>query len=109
MPKDDLDALERKKRELELRRDIAHLQRNEEIRSRVSNVTSNLSLHVSNVTNKVTTGSVWSGRLSWWWIVPLSALGGYLILGGLFDGPKIVALIGAVFLLPACMKIWGKR
>ena len=65
IPVDKLEELERRKRELGLRRDIEQLERNEELRRRASEVASNVSSHVSNVSSKVASSSVRSGRLSW--------------------------------------------
>lgn len=106
---DDLEALERKKRELELRRDIAKLERNEEIRNKASSVTAEVSSRVSGISTRVATSAAGTRKLSWLWVGPLTLVGIYLVLGGLTDGPRVVALVGAVFLIPAYQKIFGGK
>jgi len=98
----DLEELERHKRELELRRDIAKLERNERLANKASHIvetTSSVATEVSASAKK---------RVGGWGWFPVSVctlIGGFLVLGGLHDGVFIIVGIGAVFLLPLFFKL----
>lgn len=98
----DLEELERRKRELELRRDIEKLERNERLANRATQIvgiTSSIATEVSASAKKRIRG--WG-----WFPVSICALiGGFLVLGGLHDGVLIIVGIGAVFLLPLFLKL----
>ena len=96
------------KKELELRRDIAKLERNERIANKVSNLAADAKDHSAEISHKVAEQAGATGRWSWWWVAPLTLLGLYLVLGGLVDGPIFIALIGTVCLVPALAKVVGK-
>lgn len=98
----DLQELERRKRELELRRDIAKLERNE----RLSNKATQIVDTTSNVATEVTATA--KKRIRGWGWFPVSIctlIGGFLVLGGLHDGAFIIVGIGAAFLLPLFFKL----
>jgi len=104
----DLEELERRKKELELRRDIAKLERNERISNKVSNIAADAKDISVGISTKVAERGVRTGGWSWLWVGPLTLFGLYLVLGGLVDGPIFVALIGAVCLVPAWAKLMRK-
>lgn len=104
----NLNELERKKKELELRRDIAKLERNERIAKKVSNFAADAKDHSTGISSKVAKRAARTGAWSWLWVGPLTLLGLYLVLGGLVDGPIFIALIGAVCLVPAMAKFARK-
>lgn len=80
----ELDELEQRKKELELRRDIRRLERSER-----------LSEHAP--------------KWSWLWIAPLGLVGAVIILGGLIDGPIGITAVGLALLVPVWLKVRGKR
>lgn len=104
----DLNELERRKKELELRRDIAKLERSERIADKISNFAADTKDHSIEISSKVAERAERTGRWSWLWVGPLTLLGLYLVLGGLVDGPIFIALIGAVCLIPAWVKFARK-
>lgn len=98
----DFEALERRKRELELRRDIAKLERHERLANKASGIVGTTSSVVSNVSARAKT------RLRSWGWFPVSIctlIGGFLVVGGLHDGVLVIVGIGAVFLLPLFLKL----
>lgn len=98
----DLDELERRKRELELRRDIAKLERNERLANKASEIVGT----TSSVASNVSAGA--KKRVRGWGWLPVSIctlIGGFLVLGGLHDGVLVIVGIGAVFLLPLFLKL----
>ena len=101
-----LEDLERRKKELELKRDIARLERNERIGNKASSFAAQATELASDVSDSVKTQKVKSKGWSWLWVAPLALLGAYLVLGGLVDGPITVALAGFVLLLPAIAKLF---
>ncbi len=104
-----LEELERRKKELELQRDIARLERNERIGSRASDIAANASNVVRGVSETVQEQRSSATTWSWLWVAPLTLFGLYLVLGGLIDGPLVIALIGLVLLLPAIWKVRGRH
>jgi hypothetical protein len=85
----EIEELKKRKEELELKRDIAKLERRE--------------LHEQ----KLESVSKWS----WKWVGPLTVAGLYFLVGGIAEWPgKGVAVpIGLVMLSPAFLKIFNKR
>ena len=104
----DLNELERRKKELELRRDIAKLERNERIANKISNFAADAKDHSTGISSRVAERASRTGKWSWLWVGPLTLLGLYLVLGGLVDGPVFIALIGAVCIVPALAKFARK-
>ena len=101
----DLEQLERRKRELELRRDIARLERNERLSTKTAEIASSASGLAEDVSANLSAKRVRIGGWSWVLVVLSTLLGGYLVLGGLVDGPIWIAAIGAVFLVPLYAKL----
>jgi hypothetical protein len=98
----DIDALERRKRELELRRDIAKLERNERLTNKAAEfaeTTSGLAADVSAKAKRKVVG--WS----WLSVSIFTLIGAFLVLGGLHDGALGIAVVGALFFLPFYFKI----
>ncbi len=98
----DLEELERRKRELELRRDIAKLERNERLANKANQIvdtTSNVATEVSASAKKRV------GGWGWFSVSVCTLSGAFLVLGGLHDGVLIIVGIGAVFLLPLYFKL----
>lgn len=98
----DLEELERRKRELELRRDIAKLERNERLSTKANQIvdtTSNVATEVSASAKRRVSG--WG----WFSVSVCTLIGAFLVLGGLHDGVLIIVGIGAVFLLPLYFKL----
>ena len=87
----DLEELERRKKELELRRDIHRLERNERITEKLSRASESAMEVTAGVVTTVVERSARTGRWSWLWVAPLGLVGAYLVLGGLVDGPIIIA------------------
>jgi glycerol-3-phosphate acyltransferase PlsY len=83
----DLEELEKRKQELELRRDIANLEHKE--RTRVGR--SKLS------------GTITSWR--WWWVGPLSILGVFWSIAGFDGGEPGAGVLGIIFTLPLILKL----
>lgn len=104
----NLEELECRKKELELKRDIAKLERNERIASKVSSVMADAKDFSAEVSDKVVKHGVGTSGWSWLLVGPLTLFGLYLVLGGLIDGPKVIALIGLSFLIPAWAKLKRK-
>lgn len=105
----DLEELERRKKELELRRDIAKLERNERIASKASKIADDAKDLTSGVTQNVVNRGSKTAAWSWLWVAPLTLFGLFLVLGGLVDGPISVALVGMLFLVPAIAKFARNR
>lgn len=98
----DLEELERRKRELELRRDIAKLERNERLANKANHFVETASI----VTSQVSVGT--KRRVGGWGWFPVSIctlIGSFLVLGGLHDGVLVIAGMGAVFFLPLFLKL----
>ncbi|MBK6852177.1 MAG: hypothetical protein IPG93_11270 [Burkholderiales bacterium] len=104
----DLEDLERRKKELELRRDIAKLERNERIVNQVSNIAADAKELSVGISTKVAERGVKTGGWSWLWVGPLTLFGLYLVLVGLVDGSILVSLFGAVCLVPLWAKLTRK-
>lgn len=105
----NLEALEQRKKELELRRDIARLERNERIANKASDIATGASNLVSDAAATVQTQKSKVATWSWIWVGPLTLIGIYLVLGGLVDGPFGIALAGLVLLYPSFVKLLGRR
>jgi hypothetical protein len=72
-----LEELEQRKKELELKRDIAKLERNERLAKELP---------------------VSVGAWSWMWVAPLTLVGLYFLLLGLADGkPPALVLVVTIF------------
>lgn len=105
----DIDELERRKKELELRRDIRQLERNERFGQKVSQVADGAKSATADIASTVVERSSRTGKWSWIWVAPLTLFGAYLVLGGLVDGPILIAGIGVLLLVPAWFKVSGKK
>jgi len=99
-----LEELEKRKRELQLRRDIAKLERNERISNKALKVVDSAKDLTSGVSQNIVNRSAKTATWSWLWVTPLTLFGLYLVLGGLFDGLPLVILIGLLFLIPVIAK-----
>lgn len=73
----ELEELERRKKELELRRDIARLERNEKI----TNAVTHFDRHLL-------------------WVVPCTLGGIFFLVAGIHDGSLLAVLIGVCLLVP---------
>lgn len=94
----ELEELERRKRELELRRDIAKLERNERLANKASKVSGAATSASARATSKVA---------SWGWFAVsiCTGIGGFLLVGGLQDGKLAITAVGVVFLIPLYFKL----
>ena len=88
----NLDELEKKKRELELRRDIAKLERQERISTVASQATSTVATRLD------------PSRWSWWWVGPLGGLGAYLAMW-IYQGMVELLFAGVLLMVPAAIKL----
>jgi hypothetical protein len=79
---DELEALKRRREKLLLEREVASLEKKQQ------------------VTNK-------AGKWSWWWVGPLSAAGAYCVLGGLAEGTPAAVVFGLVLLVPVALKVYA--
>jgi hypothetical protein len=82
-----IEELERRKQELQLRSDIAKLEREERLRASSSKIDS------------------WS----WKWVAPLSVVSLYFVLGGVEDGKPGAIVVGLVLLVPLLLKVLRSR
>ena len=98
----DLEELERRKRELELRRDIARLERNERLASKATKIAETTSGVAAEVSAKAKSRI---GGWGWFSVSVCTLIGGFLVLGGLHDGVLAIVAVGAVFLLPLFFKL----
>ncbi len=105
----EIEELERRKKELELRRDIARLERNERIANEASRIANEAKGITSEVSKNVVAHGARTASWSWKWVAPLTLFGLYLILGGVVDGPIIVAGLGLLCLVPILAKFSGRR
>ena len=103
-----LEDLERRKKELELRRDISRLERNERAANKASSMAGQASEIASGLSESVKSQKAKATTWSWFWVAPLGLFGGYLVLGGLVDGPVLIAVVGLVLLLPTIAKLLGR-
>jgi hypothetical protein len=94
----DLEELERRKRELELRRDIARLERNDRLKRKAEEIASTASEASTKARSKLAT---WSWGRVWMCAIP----GAVLLLGGLHDGSPILAGVGGVLLVPLVARL----
>ena len=104
-----LEDLERRKKELELQRDIRRLERNERVAQKLSQAADDAKDVTAQLTSGVLERSARTGKWSWIWVAPLGLLGAYLVLGGLVDGPVLIAGVGALLLVPAWFKVSGRK
>jgi hypothetical protein len=74
-----LEELEQRKKELLLRKEVAQLERSERFR-------------------------VKSAAWSWWWVGPLTFIGGFCIVAAFADGVIAPAFIGILALIPVAIK-----
>jgi len=105
----DLEQLERRKRELELKRDIARLERNEKIAdvaASISNEAKNVSVGIS---HRVAAAGGKTAHWSWWWVLPITLFGIWAVVVGLEEKWPLLALFGCVFLAPSLAKIFKWR
>jgi len=98
----DLEELERRKRELELRRDISRLERNERLANKANQIVDSTSSVASGVSASAKRRV---GGWGWFSVSVCTLIGGFLVLGGLHDGVFMIVGIGAVFLLPLFFKL----
>lgn len=105
----EIEELERRKKELELKRDIARLERNERIANKASKIANEAKGITSNVSKSVVARGTRTASWSWIWVAPLTLFGLYLVLGGIVDGPIIIAAVGAICLVPIFAKFTGRR
>lgn len=83
----DLEELRRRKEELELQRQIARLERREQIGSAAERVKDR------------------TARWSWWVVGPLTFIGGIFTLHGFGNGGVPSAIFGLALLLPVLAKL----
>ena len=98
----DLEELERRKRELELRRDIARLERNERLANKATKIAETTSGVAADASAKATRKI---GEWGWFPVSICTIVGAFLVLGGLQDGALITVAVGAIFLLPLYLKL----
>src|SRR5258708_18269237 len=98
----NLEQLERQKRELELRRDIAGLEKNEHWRVRRTKITETTSGVAASGSAKARAKI---GGWGWFSVSVCTLIGAFLVLGGLFDGALGIVAVGAVFFLPLFIKL----
>jgi hypothetical protein len=98
----DLEELERRKRELELRRDIAKLERNERLANKATKIADTTSGVAADISAKAAQKI---GSWGWFSVSVCTLIGAFLVLGGLHDGVLIIAAVGAIFLLPLYFKL----
>jgi hypothetical protein len=98
----DLEELERRKRELELRRDISRLERNE----RLANSASKFAEKTSDVAADASAKAASKVR-GWGWpsVSVCTLVGAFLVFGGLHDGVLGISAAGALFLVPLYLKL----
>lgn len=82
-----LEELEQRKKELQLRSEIARLERE----------------------NRVRATSAKTAAWRWWWIAPLSVAGVFLAAAGLGDNQPGAVFLGLVLLVPLLLKVLGSR
>jgi len=99
---ENLDELERQKRELELRGNIARLKQSERWRGRRTKIAETTSGVAANVSAKARAKI---GGWGWFSVSVCTLIGAFLVLGGLFDGALGIVAVGAVFLLPLAIKL----
>ena len=104
----ELEDLEKRKKELELRRDIARLERNERIAHKAADIAADASNLAAGISATVQAKKASAPTWSWLWVGPLMLLGLYLIAGGLVDGPIALSLVGVVLVVPALGKLFGR-
>ena len=98
----NLEELERRKRELELRRDISKLERNERLATKTHQIVDT----TSSVATEISAGAKKRvGGWGWFSVSVCTLIGAFLVLGGLHDGAMIIVGIGAVFLFPLYSKL----
>jgi hypothetical protein len=78
----ELDELERRKKELELRRDIARLERNEKVARAITHFDRHLL-----------------------WVIPFALVGAIFIVGGIHDGEAWIVVLGICLLAPPMPRI----
>src|SRR5258708_3792477 len=98
----NLEQLERQKRELELRRDIAGLEKNEHWRVRRTKITETTSGVAASVSAKARAKI---GGWGWFSVSVCTLIGAVLVLGGLNGLGVGIFAVGAVFLLPLFIKL----
>ena len=101
----DLEELERRKRELELKRDIARLERNEKIANAAANIADEAKTVSAGISRKVAAAGGKTAHWSWWWVLPLTLFGIWAVVVGLEEKWPVLALIGCVFLAPCLAKM----
>jgi hypothetical protein len=104
----DLEELEKRKRELELRRDIARLERSERFSSKAAQVTDDVREVTSKISETVTRTGGKTSKWSWWWVFPLAMFGLFLVLIGLDGKVLFIAGLGVLFLVPAVAKFFKR-
>ena len=105
----DIDELERRKKELELRRDIRQLERNERVGQKVSQVVDEAKSATADIASTIVERSSTAGKWSWVWVAPLTFLGAYLVLKGVVSRSILTSGIGALLLIPVWLKVSRKR
>ena len=105
----DLEELERRKRELELKRDIARLERNEKIASTAASIADEAKTVSAGISHKVGAAGAKTAHWSWWWVLPLTLFGIWVVLIGLDEKLPVLALFGCIFLVPCLAKILKRR
>lgn len=98
---ENLEELEKRKRELELRRDIARLERNEKLANRTAKMVDN----AATIASKVEVAKSKTSKWSWGIVVPCSLVGAFLIFAGIVDSVHASTLIGVVLLFPLFAKM----
>lgn len=86
----ELEELEQKKKELQLREEIAELERKERMRNASNNF----------------------AQWKWVWVAPLTLVGAFFFLGGLLDDKGAALVLGILMLIPVGLKLFhgaGKK
>ena len=92
---DAIEELEKRKKELQLRHDIAKLERGARIRDASSSM------------------SAKSSSWNWWWVAPLGILGlVWAVAGAASDGKQLAIIPGLLCVVPFLLKVlnvWGAK
>ena len=81
----ELEELERKKKELQLRQEIAELERKERMRSASNNF----------------------AQWNWMWVAPLTIFGAFLFIVGIGNGEPAPVIFGVLLLIPVGLKLFN--
>lgn len=106
----NIDQLEARKKELELQRDIARLERNAKFKEKAADVITDMA---AGAAQKVQTSSGKAKTWSWLWVGPAALVGGFFALAALESRGGgdilILSVLATALLLPAVLKLLGQR